>query len=47
MPTKPNKNKSPFVLSYNNKNTKKFVFNNKKKTRKTKKKPQITITRND
>lgn len=46
MPTKPNKNKSPVVLSYNNKNTKKFVFNNKKKTRKTKKKPQITITRN-
>jgi hypothetical protein len=44
MPTKPNRNKSPVVFSYNNKNTKKFVFNNKKKTRKTKKKPQITVT---
>ena len=40
-----NKNKSPVVLSYNNKNTKKFVFNNKRKDSKTKKKPQITVTR--
>jgi ankyrin repeat protein len=45
IPTKSNKNKSPFVLSYNNKNTKKLVFNNKKKTRKTEKKPQIIVTR--
>lgn len=40
-----NKNKSPLVLSYNNKNTKKFIYNNKKKTRRTKKTPGITITR--
>jgi ankyrin repeat protein len=47
IPTRPNRNKSPFALSYNNKNTKKIVVNNKKKTRRTKKKPVYYITKNN
>ena len=48
IPTRKNNNKSPFVLSYNNKNTKKIVFNNKKKVTRSKKKQQpILITRNN
>jgi ankyrin repeat protein len=45
IPTRPNKNKSPFVLSYNNKNTKKIIFNNKKKGTRIKKKPLLHISR--
>lgn len=45
IPTRPNKNKSPVVSTYNNKNTKKLIFNNKKKGTRTKKKPSYQISR--
>ena len=45
IPTRPDKNKSLVIPLYNNKNTKKIIINNKKKTRVTKKKPEIIITR--
>lgn len=44
IPTRKNNNKLPFVLSYNNKNTKKIVFNNKKKVTRSKKKQQPILT---
>ena len=45
IPIKSNKNKSPVVLSYNNKNIRKLVINNKKKGTRTKKKPSLHISR--